>query len=332
MKRFLAVLMALALLNFMTFAPALADVVEASTPLTGASNAQRTNIELAAEALNGTYVEAGDAFSFNDVVGPRTAARGYKTAVNGRGVNAMGGGAAQVASSLYLALKQMSGIAYLEKRVYGSQFAGDYVSSGSDAIITDYDEGIDFRFRNDSGEGLYISLWWTGSELGCSVAVGGDAGEDGIGDPSGVAGYCEIYVDGTGALKNNVDLAAYAVSGAVLAHGDVFSFNDVVGPRTAARGYQSAVNGRGVKVIGGGVAQVASALWLAIKDIDSVTVLEKSTYGSRYNQSYVADEDDAIMTDYAAGSDFRFRYDGYGQLSIYAALEGDTLVCEIYED
>ncbi len=72
-----------------------------------------------------------------------------------------------------------------------------------------------------------------------------------------------------------------------------------------------------MKVVGGGVAQVASAIWLAIKDLDNVTVTEKHTYGSRYNQSYVDDPDDAILTDYAAGTDFRFRYDGDGELSIY---------------
>ena len=84
--------------------------------------------------------------------------------------------------------------------------------------------------------------------------------------------------------------------------------------------------------IGGGVAQVASAIWLAIKDLDTVTVTEKSTYGEKFNQSYVDDPDDAILTDYANGTDFCFTYDGFGELSIYTQVSGDTLTCDIYEN
>ena len=61
----------------------------------------------------------------------------------------------------------------------------------------------------------------------------------------------------------NIRLAADSVSDTVLAEGDVFSFNEIVGPRTKKNGYVSGTNGRGVSVTGGGVAQVASALWLA---------------------------------------------------------------------
>ena len=80
------------------------------------------------------------------------------------------------------------------------------------------------------------------------------------------------------------------------------------------------------------MAQVASAVWLAIKDLDSVTVTKKSTYGSKYHQSYVDDADDAILTDYTNDIDFCFTYDGDGELSIYTSVSGDTLSCEIYEN
>ena len=128
----------------------------------------------------------------------------------------------------------------------------------------------------------------------------------------------------------------------MLDSGDTFSFNDVVGPRTKKYGYRRAVNGRGARVLGGGVAQVASALWLAVKDMDDVAVLEKSTYGKRYNiekstygkhynQRYVSDAADAILTDYASGRDFRFRYTGDSSLTIYAYVDDGWLYCEVYE-
>ena len=326
MKKLMALGMALVLMAGMFAVPAMADTdVTANTPLDSASSAQKNNIQLAVDALDGAYVAYGDVFSFNDIVGDRTPARGYKNAINGRGVKAMGGGVAQVASTLYLALEQLDGIDYVEKRVYGSKFAGDYVFSGDEAIITDSSEGIDFVFENNYDD-FYINIWTTDTTIECTLSSYDDPG---YGDS---VGSSTIYLDGTSALIHNIELAAGSVYDTVLESGDTFSFNAVVGPRTTNYGYKSAVNGRGVKVVGGGVAQVASAIWLAIKDLDNVTIEEMSTYGSRYNQSYVDDPDDAIVTDYAAGTDFAFTYDGDGELSIYTQVSGDTLTCEIYEN
>ena len=326
MKKLMALGMALVLMAGMLAVPAMADTdVTANTPLDSASSAQKNNIQLAVDALDGAYVAYGDVFSFNDIVGDRTPARGYKNAINGRGVKAMGGGVAQVASTLYLALEQLDGIDYVEKRVYGSKFAGDYVFSGDEAIITDSSEGIDFVFENNYDD-FYINIWTTDTTIECTLSSYNDPG---YGDS---VGSSTIYLDGTSALIHNIELAAGSVYDTVLESGDTFSFNAVVGPRTTNYGYKSAVNGRGVKVVGGGVAQVASAIWLAIKDLDNVTIEEMSTYGSRYNQSYVDDPDDAIVTDYAAGTDFAFTYDGYGEVSIYTQVSGDTLTCEIYEN
>ena len=131
-------------------------------------------------------------------------------------------------------------------------------------------------------------------------------------------------------LRNNVSLAADSINDTVLSPGDLFSFNDTVGPRSERYGYKSAVNGRGAKVTGGGVAQVASALWLAVKHLGCVAVVEKSTYGSRYNQDYVASSNDAILTDYANGTDFSFRNTGSQPLTISTRISGDTLHCTIY--
>jgi vancomycin resistance protein YoaR len=156
--------------------------------------------------------------------------------------------------------------------------------------------------------------------------------EDGFDGDESPAGSAQFSVDGNSALLNNIDLAASAINGLVLEDGDTFSFNDIVGPPPRPTAMRPRSNGRGVKVVGGGVAQVASVIWLAVKDMSDITVLEKSTYGDRYNQSYVDDPDDAILTDYNAGTDFRFRNDGYGPLTLYTKLEDDTLICEFFED
>ena len=135
----------------------------------------------------------------------------------------------------------------------------------------------------------------------------------------------------TSARLSNVKLAAAAIDGTRVDYGESFSFNDLVGPRTARYDYKSAINGRGVKVVGGGVAQVASCMYLAIRNLDCVRITEKSTYGSSYSQSYVQSSKDAILVDYKNDTDFCFRYTGDGTLTIYTYLDGAEIVCDVYE-
>ena len=66
--------------------------------------ALETNLQLACEAINGTVLNPGEEFSFNNVVGERTSAKGYKYAPDVTGLeetNLLGGGISQVSSVLY---------------------------------------------------------------------------------------------------------------------------------------------------------------------------------------------------------------------------------------
>ena len=312
----------------------------ARTTLEGSSYAKLNNIELAASSLNGITVPQGATFSFNDIVGPRTAAYGYQRAANGRGARVTGGGVAQCATTLYLALEQLGAdVEYTSLLTYGSKFSDNYVSDGSDAIMVDYSTGSDFSFINYSDD-MLIEMWATDNYLYCSItldAVGG--GElnwfDSAPLQPSMRSIASSRIDLSGAddaLRSNILLAASSINDTVLDSGDLFSFNDSVGPRSERCGYVGAVNGRGAIVTGGGVAQVASALWLAVKNLDCVAVVEKSTYGSRYNQSYVLSSNDAILTDYSAGTDFSFRNIGFKPLTIAVYVSGDELCCEIYQD
>lgn len=372
MRKFLALLTTLALLFTLAAIPAAAEETVASSSvitIDGNTNALINNIRLAVEALNGRTVAYGDTFSFNEAVGPRTAERGYKKAENGRNTKVLGGGVSQVASALYLALEGLGGIEYLEKSTYGENFTGSYVFSGDEAILTDYAKGIDFSFANGH-DTFRIDMTLDGEDLTCELITGIDvdsdesldAEDDDFSDyfsddfddsddtswedededdeaftdepdvKTRTLGSATINVSGSSALKNNIGLACEAISGFTLEPGETFSFNDVVGERSDENGYQSAVNGRGAKVVGGGVAQVASAIWLAAKDADDITVTKVSTYGKRYNQTYVDDPDDAILTDYNANIDFCFRYDGSGRLTILAELQdGESIIVSLLE-
>ena len=195
------------------------------------------------------------------------------------------------------------------------------MESSDDAILVDEAAGTDFAFTNFHGD-MTIAMYISGGEVICTLNFGGVSA-------GAVLGEASIRVEGAQALFGNVSLAAQAIDGTVLSSGDAFSFNALVGARTAERGYQRAVNGRGVEVIGGGVAQAASAVWLAVKDMADIAIVEKSTYGSRYSQNYVSSSADAILTDYSAGTDFAFRYTGAGSITIHLTLDGDALTCRV---
>ena len=369
------------LLAVMAVPSALAsESYSAHTPLSDDGD-KLANLRLAVQAIDGATVAAGDSFSFNETVGPREKRRGYREAPNGRGAMVTGGGVAQAASTLYMALLQMDEdeVDIDPVKTYGKRFIDDYVQNPSLAIVTDYDAGIDLSFTNLSDEDMTIDIWLGESDLWCVITTGqqgglgalgeehtslsflDDDGDDGLfislspddalayddGDEDGYSisalphfagdepeslGSASINCGGSKDVLHNVALAAECVNDTMLDSGDVFSFNDVVGPRTKKYGYRRAVNGRGAKVMGGGVAQVASALWLAIEDCDDIEIVEKSTYGKHYNQRYVSDAADAILTDYASGRDFRFRYTGDSTLTLYAYVDDGWLYCEVYED
>ena len=321
MKKVALLLVLVLLFGPLPAPPAFAgERITASTPLSGSTRARLNNIQRAADAIDGARVGYGEAFSFNDLVGPRTSRYGYESAINGRGVKVIGGGVAQVASTIYLALKQLDGIEYEEKKTYGNRFNGKYVEHSRDAILVDYDN-VDFRFINEQG-GFDIELWIERDRLYCALNLRGKGR---------ALSSASFETGGNRAARINIALAADSITDTALYPGDEFSFNELVGPRTSKYGYVAALNGRGAQVTGGGVAQVASAVWMAVKNLKCVRVLEKSTYGAKYNQDYVQSASDAILTDYVADIDFRFRYTGDGMMSIYAYVEGRELVCDIYE-
>lgn len=342
MKRFIAALLSvmLCLSLFTAGSGALAEErVSARTPLSGSDWAKLSNIEIAASHINGVVVPYGMEFSFNNTVGPRTAAYGYQNALNGRGVKVTGGGVAQAATTLYLALCQLNQeIEFTEKKTYGSRFQDNYVSNQNDAILVDYSSGTDFSFVN-WGDDLTIEMWTTDSYLYCSVTAGTEEQLPFL-EWTPIAptqarapiASASFWIDGSDALRNNILLAAGSINDTVLSSGDTFSFNDSVGPRIEKYGYKPALNGRGAKVTGGGVAQVASVIWLAVKNLDTIAIMEKSTYGSRYNQNYVSSSNDAILTDYNGGTDFSFRNTGWDSITISTYVSGDMLFCDIYQN
>jgi len=94
------------------------------------------NIRLAAESIDGTLLLPGEEFSFNKVVGPRTAEMGYKTAhvfVAGQIQDGTGGGVCQVSTTLYNAVLRAN-LKVTER--HNHMFTVGYVPLGHDAAVS----------------------------------------------------------------------------------------------------------------------------------------------------------------------------------------------------
>lgn len=104
------------------------------------------NIEIAANALDGSLVRAGSVFSFNDRVGQRTPEKGYLQAVtlSSEGpVMDWGGGVCQVSTTLYNAAL-LADFSVVERSAHYQPPA--YVPLGLDATVADGQ--IDLKLKN----------------------------------------------------------------------------------------------------------------------------------------------------------------------------------------
>ena len=138
------------------------------------NNANRTeNLRLACEAINGTILNPGEVFSFNGVVGERTAEKGYKPATiyggDGESVDGVGGGICQVASTIYYTTLYMN-LEQVMREPHMYQVT--YVPPGMDATVY-WDSGLDYKFRNNrenpikiqaNVDGGYVNITFWGVE------------------------------------------------------------------------------------------------------------------------------------------------------------------------
>ena len=117
-----------------------------STRYDASDKDRTTNLVLACQKLNGKVIMPGETFSYNEALGPRTYAAGYRNGKiyeNGQVVDGLGGGICQISSTLYNAAL-MSDMKIVERRNH--QFVTSYVDEGRDATVV-YGS-TDFRFKN----------------------------------------------------------------------------------------------------------------------------------------------------------------------------------------
>ncbi len=118
--------------------------------------ARTNNLELACEAINGTILNPDEVFSFNDVVGERTAEKGYLPATvyatGGASENQLGGGVCQVTSTVYMCTL-LANLEVVERTEH--MYVVTYVPMGMDATV--YWGSLDYKFRNSTSSPLKIT-------------------------------------------------------------------------------------------------------------------------------------------------------------------------------
>lgn len=124
-----------------------------TTSIHGSSAERVANIKLACRAIDGVVVGGGEQFSFNDTVGERTIARGYKQSVviyKGMYTKGVGGGVCQVSTTLYNAwlLAGLDGV-----DVHHHTIPTKYVDLSRDATVSQY---TDMRLINNQSTPIKI--------------------------------------------------------------------------------------------------------------------------------------------------------------------------------
>lgn len=132
-------------------------IAQYSTEIYDKEENRLNNIRLAAAAINGIQISAGEIFSFNDIVGERTAEKGYKEAdllVGKEKKRGIGGGVCQVSGTIYGAA-QACGLETVERHKHEKEVA--YARNGMDASVN-YDN-LDLKIRNTEDSDIKIFVW-----------------------------------------------------------------------------------------------------------------------------------------------------------------------------
>lgn len=144
------------------------DVLGTYTSYFNAGVAGRSyNIALAASKINGTVLNYGEEFSFNNVVGSASASAGFRQATvytaDGM-VPGIGGGVCQVSSTLYNAALYAD-MQITDRRNHS--YTVSYVKYGLDATVS-YGS-LDFKFKNTSKGPIKITASTNGGSITVSI-------------------------------------------------------------------------------------------------------------------------------------------------------------------
>jgi vancomycin resistance protein YoaR len=139
------------------------QLVSFTTDMGPSSSNRIHNVHLMADLIDGTIIEPGEVFSFNRVVGPRTAERGFlegQEIIGSLVLPSVGGGVCQTATTLFNDAFE-AGLPVLERHNHNLYLS--HYPLGRDATVSW--GGPDLKFRNDLKHALMIKSSYTNATL-----------------------------------------------------------------------------------------------------------------------------------------------------------------------
>ena len=141
-------------------------------------------------------------------------------------------------------------------------------------------------------------------------------------------GECTTWVHGNAGRLTNIELSSAAINGQVLEPGDVFSFNGIVGQRTQSKGYRlgGAYFGSETRLVtGGGICQVSSTVYSAVKDT-GLKIVER--YQHSRPVPYLPRGRDATV--FWGALDFKFENNTEYPIRVDITFEDRDLTVQVY--
>ena len=136
----------------------LLGLVSSTTTKTSDKPNRNVNIDLICKAEDGLVLQPGESFNFNDYIGQRTSAKGYKEApgiYGGTTRMELGGGICQTTGTLFHSV-MMADLQVDERHPHS--WPSDYVDIGTDATVTW--GGSNFQFTNNTEYPIAIHAYY----------------------------------------------------------------------------------------------------------------------------------------------------------------------------
>ena len=130
---------------------------------------------------------------------------------------------------------------------------------------------------------------------------------------------------------HNITLVRDRLNGYILRNGEEFSYNNVCGPYGPDDGFEEATillsNGEHDEGYGGGVCQLSSTLYNAIKDLN-IKITERHHHSAPVG--YVPENQDATIS-LSSGLDFKFINQTGHDLQFQSTSTEDEITVEVYQ-
>ena len=130
--------------------------------------------------------------------------------------------------------------------------------------------------------------------------------------------------------QNNISVACSELNGTTVKDGDTFSFTKTVGKTSTSKGYEKAdvfVDGEVEHALGGGICQVSTTLYNAVRSVSKLKVTERHSHSN--DVPYIPKGKDAAV---AYGSyDFKFVNNTGNTIKIEAKNTKNKVTIKLYE-